>query len=350
VRIVVVGATGNIGTSLLRALAATEHEVVGVARRFPESDVLPAAMWVRADIESDDLTQVFRGADVVVDLAWLIQPSRDLELLESVNVGGSVRLFRAAAEAGVESLVYSSSLGAYSAGPKNDRVREDWPVGGVAASYYSRQKAAVESALDRFERERPRVRVVRMRPALVFKREAATGIRRLFVGPFLAGPMVSATPVAPAIQGLRFQCVHSDDVARAFVAAIESHERGAFNLAAEPVLEPTAIAMQLGVRPVTLSPGLARRAAAAAWHLRLTSVSPDWLNLGLAAPLMDTEAARSRLGWAPQTSATAALRELLDGLRSGAAGATPPLARETSGRGRWRELATRSGAREDVSR
>ena len=162
--------------------------------------------------------------------------------------------------------------------------------------------------------------------------------------------MVSATPVAPAIHGLRFQCVHSDDVARAFVAAIESHERGAFNLAAEPVLEPTAIAMQLGVRPVSIPAGLARRAASAAWHLRLTAISPDWLDLALAAPVMNTEAARDRLGWVPQTSSTDALRELLDSLRWGAGGATPPLARETSGRGRWRELATRAGAREDVSR
>lgn len=349
-RIVVVGATGNIGTSLLRALDSTEHELVGVARRLPDPDVLPAADWVRADIASDDLTPVFRGADVVVHLAWLIQPSRDLARLERVNVAGSARLFRAAAEAGVASVVYSSSLGAYSPGPKDDRVGEDWPVGGVRSSYYSRQKAAVESALDRFEGEHPAVRVARMRPALVFKREAATGIRRLFVGPFLAGPMISATPVAPAIRGLRFQCVHGDDVGRAFAAAIESDERGAFNLAAEPVLEPTAIGTALGARPVSVPAELARAAAAAAWHLRLTSVSPDWLDLGLGAPLLKTDAARSRLGWTPLTSATDALRELLDGLRDGAGGLTPPLARETSGPARWRELATRAGAREDISR
>ena len=52
------------------------------------------------------------------------------------------------------------------------------------SSYYGRHKAEVERRLDRFEAEAPEVRVVRMRPGLVFKKEAAEGIRRLFAGPF----------------------------------------------------------------------------------------------------------------------------------------------------------------------
>jgi nucleoside-diphosphate-sugar epimerase len=73
-------------------------------------------------------------------------------------VHGSARVFLAVAEAGVPALVYASSVGAYSPGPKDDRVDESWPTGGVAASPYSRQKSEVERRLDRFEAEHPGIR------------------------------------------------------------------------------------------------------------------------------------------------------------------------------------------------
>src|SRR3954451_13645928 len=241
-RVVVVGATGNVGTSLLAALAEDDQvdSVVGVARRRPELRV-DKVEWAEADVASSDLVPLFRGADAVVHLAWLIQPSRDLQLLRRVNVGGSERLFRAVAEAGVPALVYASSVGAYSPHPGMERVTEEWPTGGIRSSYYSRQKSSVEALLDRLEADHPELRVVRMRPALVFKGEAATGIRRLFMGPFLFGPMLSL-PLMPTIRGLRFQCVHADDLAAAYEAAAFGDAHGAFNTASEPVLDEAAAA------------------------------------------------------------------------------------------------------------
>src|ERR671932_450258 len=113
-RLVIVGATGNVGTSLLRAV---EHDgqidsVLGIARRMPEL-VVAKTEWAEADIGRDELVPLLRGADVVVHLAWLIQPSRDLLTLWRTNVEGSARLFRAVVEAGVKNLVYASSVGAY---------------------------------------------------------------------------------------------------------------------------------------------------------------------------------------------------------------------------------------------
>jgi UDP-glucose 4-epimerase len=121
----VVGATGNVGSSLVRALGAAPgiESVLGVARRLPAL-ALPRVEWARADIATDDLVPLFRGADAVVHLAWLIQPSRDLETLTRVNVDGSSRLFAAAAAADVPALVYASSVGAYAPGPKDRRVDE----------------------------------------------------------------------------------------------------------------------------------------------------------------------------------------------------------------------------------
>src|SRR5256885_11830653 len=108
------------------------------------------------------------------------------------------RLFHAGGLAGVGALVFASSVGAYSPGPKDHRVDESWPTDGVETSFYSRHKAEVERMLDRFEHEFPGVRVVRLRPGLVFKREAAAEIRRYFAGPLLPGPLMRE-PLIPVI-------------------------------------------------------------------------------------------------------------------------------------------------------
>src|SRR5690242_3725478 len=132
-RIVVVGATGNHGTSVLEALARDETvtSVVGLARRLPRAPFAKTE-WVRADVVTDDLVSHFRGADAVIHLAWAIQPSHDRETLRRINVDGSQRVFDAAAEAGVLALVHASSVGAYSPGPKDRAVDENWPTDGVA--------------------------------------------------------------------------------------------------------------------------------------------------------------------------------------------------------------------------
>jgi UDP-glucose 4-epimerase len=163
-QVVVVGATGNVGTSVLRSLENEEsvQSVLGLARRLPGLR-MNKVEWAAVDIARDDLVPHFRGADAVILLAWLIQPSRDLNKLWVVNVEGSTRAARAVAEAEVPALLYASSIGAYSPGPKDRAVDESWPTAGVPNSYYSRQKAEVERRLDYFESQNPDVRVVRMR-------------------------------------------------------------------------------------------------------------------------------------------------------------------------------------------
>jgi nucleoside-diphosphate-sugar epimerase len=131
-KVVVLGASGNAGTALLRALDAEPRveDVVAVARRPPHEWHSPKTTWRSLDVATDALEPVVRGADVVVHLAWLIQPARDLEQCRAVNVNGSGRVMAAVAQARVPALVYASSVGAYSRGPKDRIVDESWPTGG----------------------------------------------------------------------------------------------------------------------------------------------------------------------------------------------------------------------------
>jgi UDP-glucose 4-epimerase len=326
-RIVVVGATGNVGTSLLAALQQQgTHDVAGLARRPPRD--AGGVDWIRADIRHDDLEAAFRGADAVVHLAWAIQPSHDLATLRSVNVDGSRRVFDAVARAVVPSLVYASSVGTYAAGPVNRRVDESWPATGIPTSFYSRHKAEVEAMLDVFEEEQPGVRVVRLRPGLIFKRQAGAEIAGLFLGRIvprlLANPKL--IPLVPDHPRLRFQAVHSLDVGEAYRLAVESDERGAFNVAADPVLDGPLLARTLDARAVRVPAAVMRGAAWASWKLRLQPTSPGWVDMALGVPLMDWSRARKRLGWEPTRTSVEALLDVMDGMREGATAGTPSTA------------------------
>jgi nucleoside-diphosphate-sugar epimerase len=347
-RVVITGATGNVGTSLVRSFAmhGEVSEIIGIARRRPGRRV-PKTDWITADVASDDLLPHFTGADVVIHLAWAIQPSRDEATLRAINVDGSRRVFEAVASAGVPALVYASSVGAYSPGPKDRAVDESWPIDGIGSSFYARHKAEVERLLDRFEHKHPGVRTARLRPGLIFKRGAASEQRRLFGGPlfptFLLRP--DLIPFVPDLPRLRFQAVHTDDVARAYCEAALGDARGPFNIAAEPVLDSNRLAKLLGARKLPTPPRLLRGLAAATWRMRLQPTPEGWVDMALAVPIMDTRRAREELGWQPQRSAEDALLELLDGMHEGAGIETPPLVAGGAGPLRIREFLTGIGGR-----
>src|SRR5579875_3860063 len=348
-RVVVVGATGNVGTSTVQALAGDPAvtSVLGLARRLPEWQA-DKTEWARADIATADLAPLFRGADAVVHLAWLIQPTHRPVLTWQTNVLGSARVFRAVAEAGVPALVYASSVGTYSPGPSDRAVDESWPTHGWPTAAYGREKASVERLLDSFQVDHPECRVVRLRPGFILKRESAAGQRRLFAGPLVPGKLArpGAIPVVPDVPGLRLQVVHSDDAGQAYRLAVVRDVRGPFNIAAEPVIDTGQLARLLDARPVRMPAFVLRAGLAAGWYARLVPADPDMFDMALHLPVMDTTRARQELGWSPARSATDTISEFLAGLRGNAGMPTPPLAPGTSGPLRLREFLTGAGTRQ----
>jgi nucleoside-diphosphate-sugar epimerase len=298
----------------------------------------------RKDGRPDELVEIFGGADAVVHLAWLFQPTHDPIATWKTNVLGSVRVFDAVSAAGVSALVCASSVGAYSPGPKDAAVDEHWPTHGWPAASYTREKAYVERVLDAFEGSNPDIRVVRLRPGFIFKRESASQQRRLFAGPLLPNRLVrpGLVPVVPDLPGLRFQALHTADAAEAYRLAAIRDVRGAFNIAADPVVDAGLLAEWLRARVAPAPLAAVRAALAAAWCVRLVPASPHLLDAVLRVPVMDTTRARSELGWSPRHSAREAIEEFLVGLRRGEGGATPPLAPRAPG-GRAHEARTGVG-------
>ncbi|GAB2971482.1 NAD-dependent epimerase/dehydratase family protein [Amycolatopsis acidiphila] len=346
-RVVVTGASGNVGSSVVEALGADPGvgSILGIVRRQP-GWTPPKTEWALADVAKDDLGYLLRGADVVIHLAWLFQPTHDPATTWAANVLGSIKLFEAAGREQVPALVHASSVGAYSPGPQDTPVDESWPTHGWPEAAYPREKAYLERYLDGFEPRHPGTRVVRMRPGFIFKRESASQQRRLFAGPFVPGLLArpSLIPVVPDIPGLRMQALHSADAGQAYRLAALRDVRGAFNLAAEPVLDADVLARLLGARKVRLPGWAVRGPLAAAWRLHAVPATPGLFETVLRLPIMDTTRARAELGWSPSYSATDAIGEFLGGLREGAGLNTPPLAPDGPG-GRLRELRTGVGSR-----
>lgn len=334
-RIVIVGGTGNIGSAVLRRLDASAHDLVGIARRLPDTDARPYAgvEWHRVDVARPDaathLARIFAGADAVLHLAWLLQPNRREAVMRATNIDGTRHMLAAAAEAGVPHVVALSSVGAYSPGPKRTTVAEDWPTGGIHTSHYSRHKAATERLFDAFEARHPQVALTRVRPGFVFQRDAATELARLFVGPNRPSRWIGRVrpPLLPMPRRVIAQAVHADDLADAIVRMIEQRATGAFNIAGEPVLDPDQLRRVVGARSTVPVPfEVARSAMWLSWALGLDVADPGWLDIAVNVPLMSTARARDELGWAPRHRTTDALREVLDGFADGAhVPASPPL-------------------------
>ncbi|MGA5463709.1 NAD-dependent epimerase/dehydratase family protein [Mycobacterium sp. NPDC050041] len=329
-RVVVTGASGNVGAGVLRALheRLPDAQVVGVCRRPPTTgEKYERVRWHAVDLASPtaatDLEPAMRDADVVIHLALAIQPLRDTDYLYRANVIGTQSLLSAMTAAGVRQLVYASSLGIYAPG-RGEPVSEDWPDTGQPASTYSRHKVMVERILDRFVEEHPDTVVARFRPTVVVQREAAWLIRSLYLGPLVPRAALEllrrgAIRVLPLPRGIALQFVHADDVGDAVIRMMQQRAHGSYNIAAN-VLDSTALAAVVGARAVGVNPKLMRIVVSALSVSRVVALTPGWYDVATNSPVMDTSKARRELGWAPtRTSAESAI-ELLDGMADGAAG------------------------------
>lgn len=328
------GASGNVGTALLRTLRRDgDWQVTGVARHVPDRSRPPydVADWVACDVGEpaavDRLTEVFTGASAVVHLAWAIHPVRDDPPMQRTNLAGSRHVLAATARAEVPHLVAASSVAAYAAPDRWTRVAEGWPCDGIPHSAYSRGKVAFERMLDEFAAGQHDRTVARVRPCAVLQHDAGGEFARWLLSPLLPTRIIGRSWLPlPWWTDLRLQVVHAQDVATALRSILVRGASGAFNLATEPVLTGADLARPFGGGPRVPVPRTAGRALAGlTWQLGLQPLHPGWLALADKAALVQTDRARSVLGWRPERDAHEVLGEMAAGLRAGAGTGSHPL-------------------------
>jgi nucleoside-diphosphate-sugar epimerase len=300
VRIVITGASGNVGTALLLRLGQRGHQLVGVSRRRPPM-AAPYTWcdWRGVDIGASHaksaLIDAFAGADAVVHLAWRLQARRQERAeMARTNRNGTCAVAEAARSAGVGHLVHMSSIGAYSPA-LGMRVDETWPVTGVPTSPYSMDKVAAERTMSLYTSE---LGVAVVRPAFILQDAAASEIHRYFLGPLVPHAVFSTAALAraPVPAVLSTQVVHADAVADALARIVEQRATGAFNVAADPVVSRESWHETFGGVGPDLAPSLLRRLVRVSWQLRLHHTAPSWLDLALSLPTLDC-GRMHELGW-----------------------------------------------------
>jgi nucleoside-diphosphate-sugar epimerase len=150
-RVLVTGHNGYIGSVLAPIVAAAGHEVVGLDTFFyrgcdfgaDDRTIDEVALDIR-DVTPGDVA----GVDAIVHLAALSNdPLGDLDrsLTLQVNLEGTLRLARAARDAGVRRFVFASSCSMYGAAGTDEALDEQAPLHPLTA--YAESKVRAEEGL-----------------------------------------------------------------------------------------------------------------------------------------------------------------------------------------------------------
>jgi nucleoside-diphosphate-sugar epimerase len=325
--VAVTGPTGDIGRTTVRALERhpAVGRIVGMARRpFDAAE----HGWERTEYRRGDIldrasvAELCAGADVVVHLAFII--FGDHEEAHRVNLEGSRNVFEAAAEAGVQRLVYTSSVAAYGFDePDRGWLTESMPATGSERFYYSAHKAELEALLAE-SLSGSATRAYVLRPCIVAGADAPTLVTMMTTGNRLGAALAPlrkglerlpvVRPVLPDT-GVPFQLVHHDDVAAAIVAgAAGEGEPGIYNLAAPDELTTADIARELGWATIPVPKAAVDAVAAAIERAPLTPAIAEWINAFRVPVLMDSSKAAA-LGIGEWRSAADTLSETIASAR-----------------------------------
>jgi UDP-glucose 4-epimerase len=325
ITVAVTGPTGDLGIALVDALERSRgvKKIIGMARRpFDTAE----AGWKKTEYRQGDVQDresvrdAVKGADAVVHLAFAILSASDAT--RAVNIDGSKIVFEEAAKAGAERICYASSVAAYGFHQDNpDWLTEDVPPRGTPEHFYSAQKAEVEQVLAEVLARRTKTSAYVFRPCVVAGPKAQmllNAIPYIRLSDSMPDPVIRLLSFMPMLRpvipdpGTRFQLVHEDDVASAFVAGVLGKgPPGAYNLAGGGTLKMSDLADALGWYSIPV-PELAV-GATAEMIARLPVAPPQlsWIHSVRKEVLMKTDRARKDLGWKPKHTSMATLKELV---------------------------------------
>jgi nucleoside-diphosphate-sugar epimerase len=316
-RTLVTGATGGIGQVLVSRLLTDGREVAVTGRNPTRGAGLSrlGAEFLAADLVTDDLSTIVRGADTIFHLAALSSPWGPRETFVAANEIATERLISAARLAGCRRFIFASTPSIYTRAAHQIGLTETSPVPRRPVNAYAQTKLNAERRV--LASATPEFSTLALRPRAVISPYDTVLLPRL-----LHAARQGLMPL-PGHGRTLIEPTDARDVCSAFLAAeqrCETLSGEAFNISGGEPIELRTLAShvfdRLGrrVRFVPLSShltlGLAHLAEAGA-KLRPQSGEPaltvySALALGWSQTF-NLESARARLGWSPQFSPRTAI-------------------------------------------
>ncbi|OLT16539.1 hypothetical protein BJF78_14060 [Pseudonocardia sp. CNS-139] len=296
-RTVVTGATGMLGSNVVRALLDRGGEVVAVVRDparaaalLPRAPGLHLAGGDVTDVAALTAAGVFRGADALVHTAAYFreyyEPGADPALLYRTNVNAVRSLLHAAAEGGATAAVHVSSIGVLGPGTAARPADEETPSDRTATdNHYYRSKIDSEQVVADFRTHVPSMRVATVLPGWMWGPGDAgpTSAGRLF--------LAIASGALPGIPDTAMHVVDARDVAEACLRALGGDGRYVVAGVKRPMREvAAAVARAVGVPvPRPVPPRVALLVTAVMeWRARRRGVAPPGTREGVHALLEGT--------------------------------------------------------------
>ena len=322
--VAVTGPTGTFGAGLIPLLQDDDRiaRIIGIARRpfDPAERGWTKMEYRQGDVrEPEALQEAFRGADVVVHLAFLITGNASRSTTRAINLEGTLNAFRAAAAAGVRRFVYASSVAAYGFHEDNpDLIGEDWPVRPAAKLFYAQEKAELEHLLAAEAAGSGGLELYLLRPPVVVGPNIV-GAKDVLPGPLaplgrrlFGRPRRLPVPVPMLVPEHPMQFVHEEDVGRALqLCIVGAGPPGAYNIAGDGVLTAGDVVREFGGIPLRMPAGPSQAAARAFSRLPFLPPAAEWVEAASRPAIMDTTKAREELGWEPRYTGLEALRDTL---------------------------------------
>jgi len=304
-RILITGADGFLGRSLLKALAEAgdcELLLAQDVREVPTERRLAGVVYEKQDVRDASLVHALQlnRIDTVVHLASIVTPGRgsSRELEYSVDVLGSKNVLQACVAAGVRHLLVSSSGAAYGYHADNpDWITEEQALRGNESFAYSHHKRLVEEMLADYRVRHPELKQTVFRIGTILGERVDNQITALFEKKRLLAIRGSASP---------FVFIWDEDVCAAFVHALRTGQAGLFNVAGDGALPLRDIAARLGKPVLDLPAGLLQFALAVGSKLGISRYGPEQLDFLRYRPVLLNKRLKEELGFVPGKSSAEA--------------------------------------------
>lgn len=296
-RYLITGGSGYIGSRLVERLSAREDvERILICDLRPPAMQRPGVAYQTLDVTN---ANAVRGVvsterpDVVVHLAFVLNPIHDESRMYQIDVGGTHNVLDACSEAGVGQVLVTSSSTAYGAFPDNPvPLTEENPVRGVASFEYARDKAESDRLCQLWALRHPDRVMTIVRPCIVFGPSVDNYLVRLWTKQPFQADFGLPDP------GIQF--VHESDVVEAVVGLLDGRHAGAFNVAGDGVMNVEECAAMIGLPRRRVPLRAYRRFAALMWRLHLAEAPPGSLDFAIHPWIVSAEKLKSVTGWTPR--------------------------------------------------